>query len=114
MGTDKKLKLISIDPLAGKSFLGLGSLLTGAKVCPVPIQLGAHRLHPQDYLYKPPDYKDTHRFLGMVIVILCPKVEGNCLLLFKLESINGRTNRYYHVHYFPTLLELCSHKNSTQ
>ncbi len=33
----------------------------------------ADQLHLQDYLHKPPEYRHTNIFLGLVMTIICPK-----------------------------------------
>ncbi len=39
--------------------------------------LKAIRSRLQDYPYKPPDYRHTEEFLGLVMIIICYKPEGN-------------------------------------
>ena len=41
------------------------------------IPLKADRPHPQDYPPNSPDYRHTDRFLRLVMVLPCPKHDGN-------------------------------------
>ncbi len=50
------------------------------------LKLKADRLHRRDYPHKARDHRHTDKFLGLVMVFLYSKLEGNCLLLGKTDT----------------------------